>query len=260
MPELDLMIYGMTLSHMNQLSTLGWVGQKPGADQIKVYAGESSVPQGAAGFPAPQNMTLVYQGTIWQAVSDFQGGPNLPFHVIAHGGSREDALNVKPTSVNNKSADVAQLMNQIAGQMGVQFENNGVSVKIAYPYLPGSPRAQALALAEHAGINWTLDRGVLAIWPKTGSRSGATPLISPQTGMVGYPSQSSVGIKVRTLFNNDLRIGGQVQIQSSITPANGTWTISKIEHNLQCLTPNGEWFTTIEAWDPGKNSSPPISS
>lgn len=248
MAELDLLIYGMTLSHMNELSTLGWVAQKPGADQVTVFAGDSN------------GMSLVYQGTIWQAVSDFQGGPNLPFHVVAHAGTREAALNIKPTSINNKSADVAGLMSQLAGQMGLQFENSGVNVKVAYPYLPGSARAQAAALAEHANINWTIDRGTLAIWPSDGSRQGDAPLISPQTGMVGYPSWSSVGIKVKTLFNNDLKLGGQIQIQSSITPANGTWTISRIEHNLQAFTPNGEWFTTIEAWNPSKaGGTAPIS-
>src|SRR5712691_8451722 len=234
MIECDIRGYGMTLSHMNQLSTLGWRVLKPGGDKVSVYAGDAS------------GMSLVFTGTIWQAVSDFQGGPNLPFHVVAHAGSRESALKVKPTSINNKSADVAQIAQQLAGQMGLQFENSGVNIKLAYPYLPGTARTQMAQLAKHANINWTIDRETLAIWPSDGNRSGASPLISPHTGMVGYPSMSSVGIKLKTLFNNELRIGGQVQVESSVTTANGTWTIYKIEHNLQALTPNGEWFTTVE--------------
>src|SRR5258706_365909 len=97
--------------------------------------------------------------------------------------------------------------------------------KLAYPYLPGTARTQMAQLAKHANINWTIDRETLAIWPSDGNRNGASPLISPHTGMVGYPSMSSVGIKLKTLFNNELRIGGQVQVQSSVTTANGTWTI-----------------------------------
>jgi hypothetical protein len=241
MASCDLLIYGMTLSHMNQLSTLGWASGKPGNDMVQVYAGDNV-----------GGMSLVYQGTIWQAVSDFQGGPNLPFHVVAQAGSRESALNIKPTSINNKSADFVQIWNQLAGQMGLQPETNGINVKLAYPYLPYSAREQAATLAQHAGVYWAIDRGVLAAWPQNGNRQGAAPLISPQTGMVGYPSWSSYGIKVKTLFNNQLQIGGQVQIQSSITPANGMWVIDRIEQNLQCLTPNGEWFTTFEAHSPTK--------
>jgi len=243
MASCDLLIYGMTLSHMNQISTLGWASGKPGNDEVSVFAGDAN------------GMTLVYKGTIWQAVSDFQGGPNLPFHVVAQAGSKESALNIKPTSINQKNADVAQIMSQLAGQMGLQFENNGVNIKIAFPYLGGSARTQAMQLAEHANIGWTIDRGKLAIWPIDGSRQGTTPFISAQTGMVGYPSWSSYGIKIKTLFNNDLQFGGKVQVQSSITPANGEWIIDKIEHNLQALTPNGEWFTTIEAHSQKKGGS-----
>jgi hypothetical protein len=235
MGALDLLIYGMTLSHMNQLSTLGWAVGKPGSDSVEVYAGDAN------------GMSLVFKGTIWQAVSDYQGGPNLPFHVVAQSGSRESALNVKPISVNNKSADFAQLWQRIAKSMGLKSETNGINIKLAYPYLPYSAREQAAALAQHAHVNWTIDRDVLAAWPNYGSRQGSTPLISAQTGMVGYPSYSTYGVKVRTLFNNELKIGGQIQIKSSITPANGTWKIEKLEHNLQSLTPNGEWFSTIEA-------------
>ncbi len=245
MGECDVLIYGMTLAHMNQLSTLGWKDQKPNADKMSVYAGDAS------------GMSLVFTGTIFQAVSDFQGGPNLPFHVVSHAGSRESALKIKPTSINNKSADVAQISQNLAGQMGLQFENNGVNVKLAYPYLSGTARTQMAQLAKHANINWTIDRETLAISPSDGARNGASPLISPKTGMVGYPSWSSAGIKVRTLFNNELRFNGKVQIQSSVAPANGEWTIFRIEHNLQALTPNGEWFTTIEAWNPKIGSTPP---
>lgn len=202
---------------------------------VEVFAGDAN------------GMSLIFRGDIWQAVSDYQGGPNLPFHVVAKTGQRESALNVKPISVNNKSADFSSLWQQIAKKMGLQSEVNGIKIKIAYPYLPYSARDMALALAKHADVNWTIDRGVLAAWTRTGSRQGSTPLISPQTGMVGYPSWSAGGIKLRTLFNNELRIGGSVQVQSSIKPANGGWAIDKLEHNLQALTPNGEWFTTIEA-------------
>lgn len=233
--ECDVMIYGMTLAHMNQLSTLGWRIQKPGADQIDVYAGDST-----------GSMSHVYRGTIWAAYSDFQGGPNVPFHVVAHAGTREAGLKVTPTSLNNKSADVAQIMQQLAGKMGLQFENNNVNVKIAYPYLPGSPKRQAYQLAKHANVYVTIDRGKLAIWPPDGNRSG-NATVTPTTGLVGYPSWSSEGIRLKMLYSPDLMIGGQITVQGSqVTPANGTWTITRLEHSLQSFTPGGEWFSNVQ--------------
>ena len=231
-----ILIWGMTLDHMNQLSTLGWVGQKMPTDKCSISAGD-----------ATSGMTLIYTGTIWTAVSDFQDAANVPFRVECKSGQTEAGIKLPPTSVNNKSADVAQLMSTLAGQMGLQFENNGVSVKVAYPYLPGTARTQAMQLAQAAGIGWVIDRGTLAIWNRSqGRSSGGTPLISPQTGMVGYPGWSSIGVKIRCEFNPQLQFGGTVQIQSSVTPANGMWIIKKLTHDLECRKPNGQWFTTIE--------------
>lgn len=233
--QCDVQIYGMTLAHMNQLSTLGWRVQKPGADQLDVYAGD-----------ALTGMSHVYRGTIFVAYSDFQGGPNVPFHVVAHMGSREAGMVTKPTSINSKSADVAQIMGQLAGTMGLQFENNNVNVKIAYPYLPGSPKNQAFQLAKHANIYMALDRGKLAIWPRDGNRSG-NAVTGPGKGLVGYPSWSSEGIRLKMLYSPDLMIGGQITVQGSvITPANGTWTITRLEHSLQAFTPDGEWFSNVQ--------------
>ncbi len=61
----------------------------------------------------------------------------------------------------------------------------------------------------------------------------STPLlISPKTGMLGYPSWSPVGLKVKTLLgNNEFYIGERVQLQCSTLPTIETWIINKIEHD-----------------------------
>jgi hypothetical protein len=235
MIQADLLVYGLPLSQQNQLSTLGWQGQKTGADSVSVYAGDTN------GF------ALIYKGTIFAAYSDFQGGPNVPLHVVSHTGARETGIQVPPTSINNKSADVAQMFGKLAGQMGLQFENNGVNVKVAYPYLPGDPRSQARELANHADVRWVIDRGTLAIWPKDGSRSGNVT-VGPGSGLVGYPSWAMEGIRVKVEYSpaQDFQQGGQITIVgSAITPANGTWVITRLEWSLQSFTPNGQWFVDV---------------
>lgn len=251
MAELDLVIYGLPLSQQNQISTLGWQGQKPGADSVSVFAGD-----------AQNGLALIYKGTIWAAYSDFQGGPAVPLHVIAHSGAREAGIKIPPTSINNKSADVAQMFSTLAGQMGLQFENGGVSgLKLAYPYLPGDPRTQARELANHANVRWTIDRGTLAIWPATGNRSGSIT-VGPGKGLVGYPSWSAEGIRLKVEYSpvQDFKIGGQITVQdSAITPANRTWTITRLEWSLQALTPNGQWFVDVHGWTPTAGGAPGIS-
>lgn len=246
MGSCDILIYGMPLSEQNQLSTLGWRDQKPNADSVSVFAGDSN------------GMSNVFTGTIWAAYSDYQGGPNVPFHIVSLSGTREAGLNIKPTSINSKSADVSQVMQQLAGQMGLQFEDGGVTGNtIAYPYLWGSAYNQAKQLAKHANIMMTIDRGTLAIWPSDGSRS-AQATVSPTTGLVGYPAWSSEGIRLKMLYSPDLAIGGKITVEnSSITPANNTWTITKIEHSLQAFTPQGEWFSNVQGWTPKAGQTTP---
>ena len=39
-------------------------------------------------------------------------------------------------------------------------------------------------------------------------------------------------------------------MQSSLTPACGTWVVYKLTYNLECQTPNGAWFCDIEGANP----------
>jgi len=135
--------------------------------------------------------------------------------------------------------------------MGLTFENNGVSVKLSNPYYSGSPWTQAVRLAQHANVDMVVDRGILAISPRGKPRSGDAVLISPETGMVGYPAFRENSIIVKSIFNPAVKVGGQIQVESSLTPANGTWIVNRMVLDLECLMPHGRWFQTIEATPSG---------
>lgn len=136
-------------------------------------------------------------------------------------------------------------MQNLAIQGGYIFENNGVSVILSTPYFHGSARDQMMACATAGNFNWIIDDNTLAIWPKGKSRGGTVPVISSATGMVGYPTFQSPGISVRTIFNNQLRYGASVKVESILPFANGTFTMFQLSHELQSETPNGTWFTEI---------------
>lgn len=239
MTEGDVIIYGLPLSVQNQISTLGQTGSSKNKDQITVYAGDTQ-----------NGLAMIYKGGIYAAFSDFQGGPNVPLHITSVSGQAQVGIKIPPTSINNKSADVAQMFSKLAGQMGLQFEDNGVKSKLAYPYFAGDAHAQMQQLARASNIHAVIDRGKLAIVPKGGNRKQFTATVSPTTGMVGYPSWSSVGIKLKVLYSptQNWAVNGNVIVQgSSITPANGTWIIMRLEWSLQSNTPSGQWFVDITA-------------
>ena len=149
-------------------------------------------------------------------------------------------------------------MADLAKKMGYTLENNGVTgVILSSPYLPGTARMQALAAADQADIFLVFEDdptgtsgGIMAIFPKNGSRATPVPLIQPppEGSMDGYPSYVGPGmIKVRSLYNPAVRFGGNIQIKSSLTPAEGLWRVVQLTHSLSSQFPNGDWFTEIIA-------------
>ena len=165
----------------------------------------------------------------------------------------------EPTSVKG-SGDVATIAGQLAQKMGLAFENNNVNVKLSNVYVPSNYREQIRALAEHAGVQWTIDDGTLAIWPTGKSRQTVgTTLLSKDTGMVGYPAFGPGVVIVTSVFNPSLKLGGTFVVQSELTPACGTWTITRVNHRLESKTAHGSWFTEVYEVGAGADQSAPLS-
>lgn len=232
---LDLTIWGMKQSMMNQLSTLGMKLNLVTKNSITVTAGNDS-----------DNGAVVFVGQIITAESNYQGQPEVSFHIVAHTGLLSSVVQATPTSYRG-SADVATIMASLATQMGMKFENSGVNVKLNNPYFSGSYKTQARQCAKAANINAVIINGTLCIWPKDGSRNGQIPLISPDTGLEGYPTFTAYGIAFSTLFNPSIGFGQKIQMQSSLKPATGQWTVYSLNHDLMAEIPDGRWHSQVLA-------------
>ena len=165
----------------------------------------------------------------------------------AYAGLYEAAKAVPPTSFKGLT-DVATIMANIAALAGWGFQNNGVDIKMEHPYYPGTAWDQMQQVAEHANINAHLDDGTphtLVIWPKGGARDGVVPLVSPATGMIGYPIFTNMGIVVTTRFNPSIGFGQRVQVQSDLPQANGIYHVATLTQNLEAELPHGAWQTSL---------------
>lgn len=231
---LQLRIFGMSLSMINQLTTIGPIMPERRKNQITVTAGD----EGGA-------MATVYQGSIDSAYGDFKGAPEVVFNVTALAAAYESVKAV-PAQSHPGGVDAAVIMADLAKTMGFVFENNGVSVILQDRTFNGTAMQQVKECAQAAQINYTVECGKLAIWPRTGFRAGTPVKISPETGMVGYPSFSSKGIVLTTLFNPNVNLGGRVDVTSDLTVACGIWNTFYVAHVLESETPNGQWFTQVQ--------------
>lgn len=243
MGTLEMSIYGMPLSQMNALSTLGMIYTQQRRNSITVTAGDEDDSGGSV-----SGMATVFQGTIRTAWPDMQAAPDVPFRVSAATGLIDAIAPSKTISISGTAA-AETMLSGLAVQMGLRFENNGVSVKLPNPYYAGSARSQALAIVQDAGIEWNAGaNGVLAIWPAGQARTAASILISKTTGMDGYPSYTSNGVMLRTLFNPSLGLGNSVEIQTDLKlPYAGKWSVYGLNHHLDCMVPNGRWFSDVQA-------------
>jgi hypothetical protein len=237
MGQASIVVHGLTSSLQNQLSSVTRLNDGQIATrfaQMVVEAGDDT------------GMSTIFQGQVSLAQIDASGAPDIRLNVAAHAGLYEAVKTAAPMSFPGV-ADVATIMQNLATQNGYAFENSGVKTQLWTPYFHGSPRQQMEACAAAANINWALDSGTLAIWPKGASRNAELPLISTSTGMIGYPSNQGLGgsITVKTLFNPQLIIGRPCQVQSSLPFANGNFVMFQVSHDLESETPNGLWETSF---------------
>lgn len=252
-------IYGLTLDQMNQLSQLKQPIASARTNTITLSAGDTET-----------GLATVFTGNITESWPNMEGAPEVFLAISAQTGV-VDALRPIPATSYSGPTDVATIIAGLAEQMGLGFVNNGVSVILPTPYFPGTARDQANAAASAAGINIAWDDGTtnqqggtannptvpsgtqagsglpkIIIYPKGGTIGGQVPLISPETGMIGYPTVTPAGIIVQSVYNPNLAFGGSFECKSSLTIANGTWGIFNLSHELESELPGGKWITRVE--------------
>jgi hypothetical protein len=247
-------IWGLAPTWMNELSTLGMVIQLVPRNVLTITAGN-----------AVDGMTTIFVGNIIQAIPDYNAQPKVPlrFECMATGAAQ--VAPAASSSFTPGGTDVATVMQQLATKAGWGFENNSVSVQIAAPYLWGSVWSQVRQLADAANINAEVLGGVLAIWPRYGTRSAGgdadIPLIAPDPDgqMIGFPSFTPSGIMVKNIFDPRVVQGGAIKVQSSIftdqslkriDATSSIWTVGKLDLALDSKVPKGEWMQMIYAYNP----------
>jgi hypothetical protein len=65
-----------------------------------------------------------------------------------------------------------------------------------------------------AGYTWDISNGQVNILPTTGYLPTTAVVLNAQTGLIGIPEQTNDGIRVRSLLNPRIAIGGRVQIDN----------------------------------------------
>ena len=240
--QLQMSIYGMSLSQMNQLSTVSTWGKlvtQISQNTVTIASGDEE-----------NGTATVFTGRITDAMIDFTNAPDVAFQVSAYSAADLRLTPGKATSFNGV-VPVETILQDICGRCGLVLVNNGVQAKLAYQYLFGTYLDQIDECCRNVNIDHDIQGNVLSIWPKGGSRKGVTQLVSPETGMVGYPTFFPLGINVVTEHRHGINYGSQIEVHSSVQPACGTWVVFCANHDITSELPGGSWFTRLQCSRPG---------
>jgi hypothetical protein len=254
-PTANVRIWGMKPSDMQALTGLTF--------QTLAYKRNSIMIEANSG----QGWTTVFLGQIITGVPDFDQAPDVYFDIQAQ-TLGYDLLNpATPTSFPGP-ASFSQVLRTIVLKMSQDFDDGGVQGSFAGPtYFAGTPAQQLRTACRKAGLVYYADLpgaagaaslGVVEVGEPGVARNVPRWILTPQTGLVGYPKLTSVNlITVRAIFNPALRFGAPLRIQKSDQrAANGDWVIYDCAHQLSSLLPDGPWFTNMTAQPPAIFSGP----
>ncbi len=236
MPSAKIKIYGLQLDRMLKLLRVKWNTEQAMMNLVQVEAGDED------------GLSVVYTGNITFAYPEMGGAPDICLVLESHTAV---LWQLKPATAvsHDGETDVVQAIEAACKRMKRRFENNNVPVtKISNPYLPQTELEKIRHLAEAAAIDVYIDNETVAITPKGQPRSVEVPVLSPYSGMIGYPVPDLQGVKLRCLYDAALRFGGLIEIRDSqIATCNGRWRVFGLSLDLESQTPGDKWFADIKA-------------
>lgn len=191
-----------------------------------------------------QKLNNVFQGEIISAVPVIDGA-NLEFRIEARCGYYPNLIPTPPVSVKGETT-VEKLMTQFAKEAGYTLENRGITMSVSNSVFYGSPVQKAQQLATQCGIDLLIDNRKFIIQPYETKPKGTVPLISKESGLIGYPAFTNDGVECSALYNPDFELGGYFELKTILPHASGIWKIAKLEHKLSAYVPGStEWETHL---------------
>lgn len=239
-PTAKLMIYGVSANIMNRIAKIRWYAEE----------GKLNFVQLEASSDGGKTYTLVFIGLITFASPNFDSSPEHILTIDATTALHQQLIPVPPVSFEGE-VDVAQAISTICQKMNMRFENNGVNAKLSNSYLPQTALEQVKTLCQAANVDLYIDLNTIAITPKGQAREITVPIISPQTGLLGYPTPTLSGVQFRCLFDPAIKFGGLIELKNSyIEVANGMWRVYGLSLFLESQIAGGKWFAEIQGANP----------
>ncbi len=232
-------IFGVNLEAMNKIARLWLEVLSPSNTDtltIDVWDGSNFVP--------------FFAGVItWSAVNA-SNAPQVALEIEAN--SAMIAMNtVAAPYAQDEPVSLQTALEQILGPTGlvVELAESVPALQIQRAHLVGTPMDQAANLMNYfPELTWYINLQRFLVRPVNGPLGGDPIPVNKSSGMIGYPTYSTSGVTLATLFDPRIRPGLALDIQTAFDFVNRTkWVAAVLQHTLQPNTPGGQWITQIAA-------------
>lgn len=232
-------IFGVPLDAMNKIARLWLEVLSPSNTDtltIDVWDGANFVP--------------FFAGVITWSAINASGAPQIALEIEAN--SAMIAMNtVAPPYAQDTPIALQDALQQILTPTGlvVDFAESVPALQIQKAHLTGSPMDQAAALLGYfPELTWYINLQRFLVRPVNGPLGGDPVRINRTTGMIGYPTYSTSGVTLATIFDARIRPGLALDIQTDFDFVNRTkWVAAVLQHTLEPNKPGGNWITQIAA-------------
>ena len=244
-PTANIQIYGLALDKMLKLMRIQWNTMGAVQNTILIEAGEEG-----------SELFKVYSGNITFAKIDMANAPNVSLNIESQSAIVDSLLPVQ-SKIFEANTDAAAMIEGICKDMGYRFENNGASKIIADGGTYNGTRINMIkSIADAADFDLYIEQNNIAICPKGGPRKIPVPIISPKTGLVGYPIPDVRGVSFKAFYDPLIRFGGLVEIRDSVLgdTVNAKWRIFGTTVTIEANTDGGAWFIECNASPAGENN------
>lgn len=281
--ELELEIWGMSLNDMNRLS---YVANYPNAQNPRtVDQSNSTVIVRVGNYGEP--LTTLFMGLMVEGYADLNGGEPV---FRAHAMTSVLLAAVVPDPISYRGPrSVVSILSDICTAAGFQLIDHGGWGRhstLHNHYAEGTTLDQISGTIEACGGTFNLVpayvpqvsgqipmRGTVEVWGPTyggvakNKTEQTVPIISPKTGLVGYPTYNRAGISFACFLRPDIAYYQPINLEKSDTPAgwiagsgglnrqgqriatgpwNGLWLPVSITHEVTAEIPGGNWHTFVD--------------
>lgn len=233
-PYARVRVYGLPQETMNKLITAKFQQVKTLRTLITIEAAEGE-----------GDFAQVFSGGIFMALPEYSEAPNVSIVIEAISAVFESKLPT-PAESYEGSHSVAEIISGICKRIGFSFESNNVNAMVDNPYLTGSDLEKIRWLCVNNDLDLYLGNNSVAIAPKGAPRNIKIAVISPDTGLIGYPVITNIGATFKCLYDPSIQFGALVRVKGSqIELCNGEWRVYGLRAQLETEMDSARWFMEI---------------